>query len=336
MSKHCEVISVCNALMDIVLNVSEEDIRRHGLRKGSMHLVDRPAQEALLAEFCSHEQVVELGGSSLNVIRALAQLGHRTSFVGVVADDLFGEKIRTQMHKLSITSHLASLPTDRAITGTCLSLVTPDAERTMVTHLGASRLYTRDDIPSAEIRGAKIFHFCGYQWDTTEQKDAVTYALQLAKKSDTLVSFDLADPFVVEHNRSQFGELVAEADVVFANEAEAKLLYGLSPEACAEKIASYNTIAVVKLGARGALIQQGSTVIRVGAEPTSVVDTTGAGDMFAGGFLHGLCLGLPLEVCGKAAALLASDVISRYGVRLAPEKVAAVKALAPSSRSVAP
>ncbi len=327
MTKPYEVISVCNALMDIVLNVKDEDIRRHGLRKGSMHLVDRPAQEALLAEFCSHEQVVELGGSSLNVIRALAELGHSTAFIGVVADDAFGEKIRSYLQQRAIAGHLASLPSSVASTGTCLSLVTPDAERTMVTHLGASRLYSRKDIPVTAIHQAKIFHFSGYQWDSDQQKDAMTFALQEAKKAGTLISFDLADPFVVQQHRSAFAELVGEADVVFANEAEAQLLYELSPEAAAQKIAAHGAIAVVKLGARGALLQKGSSIVRVAPLPTQVLDTTGAGDMFAGGFLHGICLGWSLELCGKAAALLASDVISRYGVRLAPEVVAAVRAL---------
>jgi sugar/nucleoside kinase (ribokinase family) len=327
MAKHFDVLSVCNALMDIVLNVDETDIHRHGLRKGSMHLVERDAQEALLAQFSGHEKVVELGGSALNVIRALALLGHHTAFVGAVGEDSFGEAIRTQLDRLEIKSHLSTVAKDHAITGTCLSLVTPDGERTMVTHLGASRLYQREDIPREVLRSAKIFHFSGYQWDRENQKAAVSYALGEAKKAGALISFDLADPFVVQHHRQEFIRLIADADIVFANEAEAKLLYEASPEVCAEKIASQGVLAVIKLGARGALVQRGKEKVLIPVVPTSVVDTTGAGDMFAAGFLHGICEEHSLAHCGYMAALLASDVISRYGARLSPEVIGRVRAL---------
>lgn len=327
MIKTLDVISVCNALMDIVLEVRDEDIKNHGLTKGTMHLVDRPLQEKLLHEFHDHEQVIELGGSALNVIRALALLGHRTGFVGSIANDRFGEKIRSQLAQLNIHCHLGIVPTSRAITGTCLSLVTPDAERTMVTHLGASRLYSSQDLPLDDLRQARFFHFSGYQWDGDNQKEAVTHAIEVAKKAGTRISFDLADPFVVQQHGEEFRRLVKQADVVFANEAESKLLYGESPEACAAKIASTGAIAVIKLGARGALIQKNQETHWIQALPTTVVDTTGAGDMFAAGFLHGLCAEQPLSRCGHFAALLASDVISRFGARLSSGVIANIKAM---------
>jgi sugar/nucleoside kinase (ribokinase family) len=183
-------------------------------------------------------------------------------------------------------------------------------------------LYTRDIIPTEDIQASRIFHISGYQWDTQEQKETIFESLSIAKNADCEFSFDLADPFVVQNNKASFAKVIEEhADIVFANEEEAKLLYGLSPEDTARRIAGLGAIAVIKLGAKGAVIQNKNEVFKIGAVPTEVVDTTGAGDMFAAGFLYGHISNLGLEKSGQIAAYLASDVISRYGAHLSEEAV---------------
>jgi sugar/nucleoside kinase (ribokinase family) len=312
--------------MDVLIEITDEDIKRLGLTKGVMHLVDSQRQREVLEHFKTKPRVTELGGSAMNAIRTLASLGHKTVFAGMVNDDEFGHRIRERMGSLGIKSFLGGHSQES--TGTCLILITPDGERTMNTNLGASRLYDATHIPHQEIAQSQVFHFCGYQWDTAEQKSALTSSIKTAHQHNTLISFDLADPFVVDRNRDQFIQLIEdEADIVFANKEEAKLLFNKSPEETARKIAASGSIAVVKLGADGALIVKGDEEFRISPVPTKVVDTTAAGDMFAAGFLHGFLKGRDLQTCGNIAATLASDVISRVGAIVSSEALGRIQKL---------
>ncbi|MDB2447013.1 adenosine kinase [bacterium] len=318
-TKKYAVSSVCNALMDIVVEAEDKDIKHFDLSKGIMHLVNHEKQNELLAYLKGHEQTVELGGSSMNAIRTLAQLGKETVFAGMVSEDDFGDRIRTRLGELNIHYKLG---VGEGGTGTCVVLVTPDGERTMNTCLGASRMYGGDIIPHEEIAESEVFHFCGYQWDTAGQKEGIKAAMATAEKSGTKISFDIADPFIVDLNKEDFADIISKhADIVFANEEEAKLLYGASPEETAEKIAKTGAIAVVKLGAKGAIVRSGDDVFKIDPVATDVKDTTAAGDMFAAGFLHGYTSGKPLDECGHIAASLASDVISRYGAKVSDEAI---------------
>lgn len=319
MEKTIDVSTVCNALMDILVDASETDLQHFGLSKGIMHLVDQHRQIEILSYLSSHSQTVELGGSSLNALRALNALGRRTLFAGSISDDEFGHAIKARMNELEIEHRLG---VTSGGTGTCVILITPDGERTMNTCLGASRLYGGQIIPHQEIAQSKVFHFCGYQWDSEGQKQGISEALSTAKRNGTLVSFDLSDPFVVRANRDAFIKVITDyPGIVFCNEEESRLLFETSPEDAAQRISQLGAIAVVKLGAKGALIQKGDTKLRVEPVSTQVVDTTAAGDMFAGGFLYGFTGGYDLQTCGKMAATLASDVISRYGARLSANAI---------------
>jgi sugar/nucleoside kinase (ribokinase family) len=321
--KSYDVVSVCNALMDVLIEVSEADLKTLGLDKGIMQLVETPRMEAVLKHFEGRSRTVELGGSSMNVIRALTMLGHKTVFAGMVGSDDTGHTIQRRMKALGIKPHLVE--SEDHPTGTCLALVTKDAERTMVTHLGASRHFDETLVPREEIRAARMFHFCGYQWDTDGQKKAISEAIKEARRDKAMISFDVADPFAVGRYREEFQKLIASGvSVVFANQEEAKMLYG-DPEKAAREIASHGAIAVVKLGSQGSMVRQGDKEFRVPAIKTKVVDTTAAGDMFAGGFLHGLLEGRPLEACLTMGATLAADVISRVGAALSKEALDKVK-----------
>ncbi|MFK7824851.1 MAG: adenosine kinase [Oligoflexales bacterium] len=322
--KSYDVVSICNALVDIIFDASDEDLKEHNLTKGNMHLVDRSAQEILLSAFKGKSKGEELGGSAMNAMRALARLGKKTCFAGMVAEDHFGGKIKKRLGELSINGHLNV--TKEEATGTCMVLVTPDGERTMVTYLGASRLYNSSHIPHKELTDADYFHFCGYQWDTEGQKKGILEAIKIAKDANTIISFDLADPFVVNNHKNDFLEIIKDhADIVFANKEEAHLLWGTEPKETAKVIASQGATAVIKLGSEGALIRKDDKEVKVSPISTQVVDTTAAGDMFAAGFLYGQSNKRPLDECGRIAATLASDVISRYGASLSQEAIDLVR-----------
>jgi sugar/nucleoside kinase (ribokinase family) len=322
--KTIDVVSVCNALVDILIKANEADLSKLNLTKGIMHLVDYDRQKKLLDHFGSVPRTVELGGSSMNAIRTLAALGKKAVFAGMVSKDEFGEKIESRLEQLGIDSHLVFGNEDA--TGSCVILITPDGERTMNTHLGSSRLYDHAAVPMQHIKDARVFHFSGYQWDTDGQKNAIMNAVKTASDHGTMVSFDLADPFVVNRHRDEFLPIIAEfADIVFTNKEESRMLYQSTPEKAAEEIAKTGAVAVVKLGSEGALIQKGNRQHRIAPVKTSVVDTTAAGDMFAAGFLYGYLGDLDLDTCGKMAATLASDVISRVGATVSNSALESVK-----------
>lgn len=325
LSHEFEVTTVCNALMDIVVDVTDDDLIKLGYDKSIMTLVNEEEQKKILDHFKNHQHAIELGGSAMNAIRALALLKKKTSFTGMISEDRFGNEIKDRMFELGIKPNLGI--TDMA-TGTCLILVTPDGERTMLTYLGASLLYNSEHIPHNDIKSSKVFHFCGYQWGTENQKIAIKAAIKTAKENGTKISFDVADPFVVRANRDEFIELIKnDADIVFANKEEAKLLYDLESKETAAKIAETGAIAVIKIGSEGAIIQEKDTIYKIDPVKTEVVDTTAAGDMFAGGFLYGYTSGLTHDKSGHIAASLASDVISRYGATLSKEVLEKVLAI---------
>ncbi len=309
--KKFDVSSICNALLDILVYAEEKDITALGLTKGIMHLVDDTRQKEVESHFDAKKETQELGGSSLNAMRTLAALGANTAFAGMIGDDGIGNHITNRMEEIGIEAHLQK--SSQASTGTCFILVTPDGERTMNTNLGASCLFDESLVPEDMIKNSKIFHFCGYQWGSPAQIKAIRKAIKIAKENGCLVSFDVADPFVVEQNRADFIEIISQADIVFANKDEAKLLYQSTPQAACDAIAETGAVAVIKLSAEGALIGKGKDRVKVAPVPTKVVDTTAAGDMFAAGFLYGYCNGEDLAKCGHVAATLASDVISRLG-----------------------
>ncbi len=320
-TKTLDVISVCNALMDVVYEATDADLQTLQLHKGRMQMIDSVQQEKLHTYFSGKQTSTELGGSSLNAVRALALLHRSAAFAGVVSDDMFGQKIRAAFEQIGIASRLQNSTAD--VTGTCIVAVTPDGERTMSTNLAASCLFGPEIVPYQDIARAKILHISGYQWGGTDsQKAAILKAMDHAKEHHTLVSFDLADPFMVIHNRDAFAKtIVSHADIVFANEEESRLLFDLSPEETGKKIAAAGAIAVMKLGKRGAYIHAPNAAHGFYQDSvlTSVVDTTGAGDMFAAGFLFGLLQEKPLSECALSAATLASDVISRYGATLSED-----------------
>ena len=325
MTKQYDVISICNALVDILMEVTDEDLAKLDIRKGVMHLVDEDQQTALLGHFKDHHLNIELGGSAMNATRSLASMGAKTAFVGMIGQDDFGRKITTRLKELGIVNRLTDTTQS---TGSSAILITPDGERTMNTCLGASSLYGESIVPHEDIKAAKILHFAGYQWSTDNQRKAIEAAIKTAKENATIISFDVADPFICETFREPLIEVIEkDADIVFANRDEVRSLYEMDEESAARKIASFGCVAAIKLGADGAMIAKEGEVFKVAPVPTNVMDTTAAGDMFAAGFLYGYAKDASLEVCGQMGATLASDVISRLGAVVSDDALYRVKGM---------
>ena len=308
MEKKFNVSSICNVLVDLLIYVDDKDLKHFGLNKGKMHLIDSEKQADILKYFSDHQKKVELGGSALNTIKTLAQLGSPVSFTGMVGRDTYGSEAEEKMLEVGITPHLLEHHTEA--TGTCLVMITSDGERTLNTHLGAGSLFEDSQMSYTTIKQSKIFHFTGYQWQTEEQRKVIEKAIDIARVNDCLVSFDLADPFVVKDYAQEFLDLINEkVDIFFANREESYLLF----DGDLKNKFSDRVTGIIKLDKEGALIYKNGGKVAIPPTKTKVKDTTGAGDIFAAGYLYALLADQSMSLCGEVAATLASDVISHVG-----------------------
>lgn len=314
LARPLDITGIENAILDLLVRAEDSVIADLGLHKGTMKLVDTEDQERILHAVGDLEPEVEAGGSCANVLRMAARLGSATSYSSAVAPDPQGDAFAEGLDRHGVRDRLARVA---GATGTSVILVTPDGERTMNTHLGVCREYRRQFVPVDEIAASRIFFTTGYVWDTPNQIEAIEMALDVARANGVCLALDLADPFVVERSRDALERhLELGLDVVFANSEESRILTGLGARDAAAALARKVAVAVVTDGANGAFIASEGGVDHVAARRVEVVDTTGAGDCFAAGFLHGLAQGLPLRACGELATLLAADTITHLGVKV--------------------
>lgn len=309
-----DITGVENAILDFLVRGSDADLAELGLDKGIMKLVDTDEQAAILEHVGGLEPEIEAGGSCANVLRVAARFGSRGSYSSAVGPDLNGSLFAKELEKVGVTTRLAHVD---GATGTSVILVTPDGERTMNTHLGVCREYRREHLPLDDIRDSKIFFTTGYVWDSPNQIEAIETALEVAREAGCKLALDLADPFAVHRSREALHRhLERGLDVLFSNAEEARILTGLASEPATREMARTVDVAVVTDGADGAFIGHKDELIHIPAHNVTVVDTTGAGDCFAAGFLVGLVREMPLTVCGELATLLAADTIGHLGVKL--------------------
>ncbi len=310
-----DVVGVGNALVDIITLVDDAFLSAHNLVKGSMTLIDTERALQLSLAFGSGTQAS--GGSGANTIAGIASLGGQVAFIGKVADDEFGAAFAADMKSIGVDFRSggpdASIPTGR-----CLIAVTPDAQRTMNTYLGISTLLSFDDVDAHIVSSGAILYLEGYLFDRDEAKDAFRKAAALAHSHGRVVALTLSDYFCVDRHRSDFRALVRdEVDLLFANEDELKSLY--ETDSFDDAVALLRTdchIAAVTRSEKGSVIVTRDDIHTVPAEPVfHVVDTTGAGDLFAAGFMHGLTRGLTLTDCARLGAIAAAEVISHVGPR---------------------
>lgn len=307
-----KILGIGNALVDIMTLVEDDHIINNlNLPKGGMTLVDGERSAQIQKEIENQKNTLATGGSVANAINGIAGLGVKCGFVGAIGRDELGRLFKNEMIGRGIDVKLKEieLPTGRAV-----GIVSPGGERTFATYLGAAVDMTPDDIHPEIFDGYDIFFIEGY---LVFNHALIMACASAAKSAGLTVALDLASFNVVEANLEILKDLVDHyVDIVFANEEEAKSFTGLSPQQALDDLASRCDIAVVKVGKEGAYIRQGEVTCHVPAAGSSVVDTTGAGDYFAAGFLAGLANGYSLEKCGKIGSLMAGEVIAIVGAQL--------------------
>jgi sugar/nucleoside kinase (ribokinase family) len=314
-SDRLDVVAIGNALVDVLSHESHEFLVEHDLTAGAMELVDTARAEALYAAMGPAVEIS--GGSAANTLVGVASFGGTAAFIGRVADDelgaVFGHDIRAAGVEFVAKAAVGGEPSGR-----CLIMVTPDAQRTMNTYLGASAQLGPDDVDRDLVTRAQVLYLEGYLWDEPAAKDAYRLAAGAAHDAGNRVAFTLSDSFCVDRHRREFLELVeSEVDVLFANEAEITSLYEVDVfDDALQRVQHHCEIAALTRSERGAVIVARDEVhvvdaARVGA----VVDTTGAGDLFAAGFLYGLTHGYDLGTAARLGAVAAGEVISHLGAR---------------------
>lgn len=315
MTQQLDVLAIGNAIVDVITTAEDAFLEAQRLAKGSMRLIDAAEAERLYAAMGPGREVS--GGSGANAAAGVAALGGKVAFIGRVADDQLGQVFAHDIRAAGV-DFLTPFADTGNPTARCLILVTPDAQRTMNTFLGASQDLTDADVDYGLVAEAGITYLEGYLWDPPAPRAAMAKALTVAREAGKRVAFTLSDAFCVERHRDDFLMLAdGKVDVLFANEVEIKSLYQTDDfDAAVRAIQGKLPIAVVTRSEKGALVVTPEETIAVPAEPVAkVVDTTGAGDLFAAGFLAGLAQGRPLRTCAQLGAIAAAEVISHYGAR---------------------
>jgi len=311
-----DVLCIGNAIVDVIANASDDFLSQEGLVKGSMRLIDAEEAERLYAHMGPAHQVS--GGSAGNTAAGVAALGGRSGFIGQVAPDQLGQFYR---HDLTATGVEFITPASDVGEPTARSmiLVTPDGHRTMNTFLGAAQHLPKEALDEKQIRDSAILYLEGYLWDPETPRYAMVRAIEVARNAGRMVAFTLSDTFCVDRHRDGFNQLLGSGriDILFANQAEVEALAGVAHlESAAAAIAPKVGTLVVTRSEDGALAVRGGERADVPAEPIrELVDTTGAGDLFAAGFLFGTARGQSLERCLRLGAICAAEVIQHYGAR---------------------
>ena len=311
-----DVVGIGNAIVDVIARAEDDFLVAHGLHKGGMTLIDETKSSALYEAMGS--ATIMSGGSAANTMAGLASLGGRAAFIGKVRDDDAGHAFRHDIQAAGV--HFPTPPaTEGATTARCLVLVTPDGERTMSTYLGACVALGPEDVDKDLIEKARIFYFEGYLWDPPRAKEALRLAAKAARSGGRKIALTLSDSFCVDRYRDEFLDLIRSGmvDILFANESELHALYQTADfDTAIKALSREKTLAFVTRSADGcAIVNHGAVQTAPAAPIDKLVDTTGAGDLFAAGVLFGLARDLPLKRCAAIGAIAAAEVIQHYGAR---------------------
>lgn len=313
--KTYDVVAIGNAIVDVLAFCDDAFIAAQDMRKGTMQLIDAPRAEQL---YNAMGQATEVsGGSAANTLAGMADLGAKTAFIGKVNHDELGRIFRHDMNAIGVEFKTPEaengIPTAR-----CLICVTPDGQRTMNTFLGAAGEIHASDVDTALIAQAKVFYGEGYMWDLDVTKAALRHAFAAARAAGTKIAFTLSDVFCVERSREDYLRMIEEDfDILFCNQDEAMALYpGKDLAEVMDLLQGQCELVVITLGAQGSIVMSETSRILVAAIwVQEVVDTTGAGDLYAAGFLYGYTRGMPLKECARLGSACASDIITHLGAR---------------------
>lgn len=311
-----KVLGMGNALVDILARMKSDDLlEKLNLPKGSMQLVDAETSSKVLEEIADYTKEQASGGSAANTIHGLSCLGVDTGFFGKVGKDELGAFFKKDMSENNIEPKLLESDND---SGKAVALISPDSERTFATYLGAAVELNADEVTEELFKGYSHFHIEGY---LVYNQPLIEKALQCAKEAKLIVSLDLASFNVVEDNLAFLKDMVAKyVDILFANEEEAKAFTNKEGQAAVDQMAEDCNIAVLKLGKEGSLIKHLGETFEVGIIEADSIDTTGAGDLYAAGFIYGLVNFMPLNKCGEIGALLSGNVIEVVGPKMNKER----------------
>jgi len=310
-----KILGMGNALTDILLQIDNDEVLFSlNLLKGGMQLINTERSQEINDAVSNYSKIMATGGSASNTINGITRLGMNGGFVGKIGKDDIGLFFTNDSVNNGVKPHLLLSETP---SGRCTVLVTPDSERTLCTYLGAACELLASDLNPEMFRGYDIFHIEGY---LVQNHDLIRTAVRLAKQEGLKVSVDLASYNVVEENLDFLLEIVHEyVDIVFANEEEARAFTGKEPEEALNIIAEHCEIAIVKVGKDGSFIKSGGKIVLVQPRPANCIDTTGAGDLYASGFLFGLANNYSLEVCGKIGSLISGNVVEVLGAKMTDE-----------------
>jgi sugar/nucleoside kinase (ribokinase family) len=313
--KRKSVLGIGNALIDVLISITDDAVlEKFGLQKGSMTLVDAMLSAEIKKETKNSPRNIQTGGSAANTIHGIAKLGGQCGYIGKISNDELGNFYLEDFKKNRINTHFFYSETG---TGHATALISQNSERTFGTYLGAAMELTAEEMTQEIFQDYGILHIEGY---LVQNRALIEAAMRIAKENGLLVSIDMASFNIVEANLDFLHEMIRKyVDIVFANEDEAMALTGKSPEEALTEIAKICKIAIVKIGEHGSLIQSGERVIRINAISAKSIDTTGAGDIYASGFLYALSENLDLEVAGKIGSLLAGNVVEVMGAKIPEE-----------------
>ncbi len=310
-----DIFGIGNALMDFLIEIRDDEFVELDLNKGQFHMIKGEESKELLKKLEKHKIKLAPGGSSANTLYGVSLLGGSVVFCGKVGKDKHGDIYEEKIVKGKVKSNLARC--DKDMTGHAITFITPDSERTFAVHLGASINLAKEDLFFDDIKDSKIIHVEGYQLEDKNLRDVSMHAIEFAKKNGVKISIDLGDPGVVSRNKKDVEEIIGRyADIVFANEEEAKAFTGKEGVEALNEIGKTADIVVVKIGKDGSLVKKGDDVYKIEGVKARAVDTTGAGDMYAAGFLYGLSKGYGMKVCGDLGSYFAARVVERVGARL--------------------
>lgn len=311
-----KILGIGNALVDVITMLpSDRLLEELALPKGSMQLVSREFSNQLLLDTAKLERKQASGGSAANTVHGLAQLGIETGFIGKIGKDPLGDFFKRELTGNSIAPFLYYGTEE---TGRAIALVSKDSERTFATYLGSAVDLSHKDIVPEIYEEYDMIHVEGY---LVQNPELIEKVVKMAKSSNMLVSLDMASYNVVEEHYTYLHFMVKEyVDIVFANEDEVRAFTGKDPEGSLPELAEICRIAVIKLGEKGSMVQRGDEVYSIPAVNARAVDTTGAGDLYAAGFLYGMAAGLSLDFCGQAGSLLAGKVVENIGAKLTSDQ----------------
>lgn len=310
-----DVFGVGNSLADIQARVSDPVLESLGFPKGIMTLVDEKTQERVLKAVEGAPISRCAGGSAANTIIGVADLGGTAAYAGKVGNDALGEFCLQDMRRIGVNIDVQQA---HGQTGTCVILITEDAQRTMLTNLGVSSTLSPEDILESEVKKAKYIYIEGYLFTTDCQRAAAMRAIEFAKRHGVRVAFTVSDPFLIEQNRDEFWKLIeGPVDLLFCNLAEARSLTGKENAIdCAQEIHKHAQNVALTLGSDGSILMHDGLAIPIEGVPANAIDTTGAGDMYAAGLLCGITNGLSWKQAGRLASHAAARIVAQMGARL--------------------